>query len=761
MRVTVYAVYELSRWDVYLALDGEAGKERLGEAAGYNDGPAGERGWVLLCGSMPLGWAVKLRDYGVRPTKEAVGWGPEKWGAYIRHVLKRELAAERKLRMASVQPAIAHLDVCHPKWPEAEVERFGFAGEGRERGNFTSKDPLPTFWGGEAEEIEGGETGREVEERRKEAWGTVGEVVERVWGEVWRAGRKTDEQIRGEENWEAGEQNREGVWERSLAGEGRDQRKERVDSREPDNLLAEAAALAEVLSGRSLLEHEVESLLEERLPALAGCWTHAAELACKRGWLTLEAAVSETTAAWASQPARPAAPEGTAPAPMRLLRRVFARAAAPRCLRCGSAATARTPCAACGLLGCAYCEACLALGRSRSCALLLRGAARPGPAVRHAAGVAATADAMRRWGLSAAQGAAAGAALSFLAERLDGSAPGAPERFLLWAVTGAGKTEMIFPLLEAALARGGRALVATPRRDVVLELAPRLARAFPDERIAVLYGSSPDRWAAGRITLATTHQLMRFWHAFDLVIIDELDAYPYHNDPMLAYAAEQCRRPDGAFVFLSATPPKPLQRAADRGRLAHARVPVRYHGYPLPVPVRIAAEPVAAALKRGQLASVLVKILRASLERGAQVFVFVTRIYQIGPLLALLRRTLPGVPMDGTSSQDSRRADKVMAFRRRELTLLVTTTILERGVTVPKSDVIILDADDRLFDEASLVQMAGRAGRSKEDPAGRVCFVSPNWTRAQRGAIVEIRTMNRIGRQKGYLPAKGQTHDSK
>lgn len=744
MRVAVYAVYELSRWEVYLAFDGEAGKERLCEAVSYNDGRSGQSGWVLLCRSMPLGWAVKLRDYGVWPAKEAVGWGPEQWGAYIRHVLKRELAAERKLRIASAQPETARLDVCHSKWPEAEVERFGFEGEGRERENYTSKDHLPPFWSGEAEEPirkEVWRADRKAEEPIREAR----EAVDRVWGDAWRAGG----------------QNRGGDWERSREGEGRVRITERGDSREPDKLLDEAAALAEVLSGRSLLEHEVESLLEERLPALAGCWTHAAELACMRGWLTLEAAVGETTAAWARQPARLAAPEGTAPAPMRLLRRVFARAAAPRCLRCGSAATARTPCAACGLLGCAYCEACLALGRSRSCALLLRGAARPGPAVRHTAGVPATADAVRRWGLSAAQGAAAGAALSFLAERLDGSAPGAPERFLLWAVTGAGKTEMIFPLLEVALARGGRALVATPRRDVVLELAPRLARAFPDERIAVLYGGSPDRWSAGRITLATTHQLMRFWHAFDLVVIDELDAFPYHNDPMLAYAAEQCRRPDGAFVFLSATPPKPLQRAAGRGKLAHARVPVRYHGYPLPVPVRIAAEPVAAALKRGRLKPALVKALRESLGRGAQVFVFVTRIYQIGPLLALLRRTLPGVLMDGTSSQDSARAEKVMAFRRRELALLVTTTILERGVTVPKSDVIILDADDRLFDEASLVQMAGRAGRSKEDPAGRVCFVSPNWTRAQRGAIAEIRTMNRIGRQKGYLPAKGQTHDSK
>ncbi|WP_374955073.1 DEAD/DEAH box helicase family protein [Paenibacillus sp. PCH8] len=89
-------------------------------------------------------------------------------------------------------------------------------------------------------------------------------------------------------------------------------------------------------------------------------------------------------------------------------------------------------------------------------------------------------------GLSAAQSAAAAAALAFLARPPAGDGPG---RFLLWAVTGAGKTEMIFPLLQHTLDRGGRALVATPRRDVVLELAPRLAKAFPGTPIATLYGA--------------------------------------------------------------------------------------------------------------------------------------------------------------------------------------------------------------------------------------------------------------------------------
>ncbi|MFF2912241.1 helicase-related protein [Paenibacillus sp. NPDC057934] len=527
-------------------------------------------------------------------------------------------------------------------------------------------------------------------------------------------------------------------------------------------LASQAEQLVNAVSGRSLLEAELEALLLDQSPELSGHWRRAAQLAHLQGRLSIEAAVGVGEAARGGAarqglrqlPLVAGALRAAAACPPHLgFQRGFAsRRALPRCRRCGSAATARTPCAACGLSGCAYCEACLALGRSRACTLLLRSAATP--AVQCTASSDPTVAA-RRWGLSAAQAGAAGAALAFLAERRQRSAVPSPERFLLWAVTGAGKTEMIFPLLEAVLGAGGRALVATPRRDVVLELAPRLGRAFPAESLAVLYGGSAERWVGARMTLATTHQLLRFYHSFDLVIIDELDAYPYHNDPMLAYAAGQACKPDGCFIYLSATPPMDMQRQVKSGKLAHARVPVRFHGHPLPVPRHLAADPVRICLKRGALPKKLIQELQISLDRSAQIFLFVSRIAHIEGLLLLLRRRFPGVAIEGTSSQDVARGEKVTAFRDRSISLLVTTTILERGVTVPRSDVFILDADSSLFDEASLVQMAGRAGRSKDDPAGRAFLISPQWNRSQRGAINQIRTMNRIARQKGYLHKEG------
>ncbi|QHW35166.1 DEAD/DEAH box helicase family protein [Paenibacillus rhizovicinus] len=370
-----------------------------------------------------------------------------------------------------------------------------------------------------------------------------------------------------------------------------------------------------------------------------------------------------------------------------------------------------------------------------------------GPPARGSA-AAITPD-LTHWGLSPAQTAAATAALAYI--NASETRSQARRRFLLWAVTGAGKTEMIFPLIESCLDRGGRALIATPRRDVVLELDPRIRKAFPDASVVTLYGGSEQRWEQGVITLATTHQLFRFREGFDLVIVDEIDAFPYHGDPMLHYAAENVRKPDGVHVLLSATPPAALRMEARLGRLAHVRVPVRFHRHPLPVPVLIRIPPVRKLLKQRSLPRRLALSLRRSIERGAQLFVFVQQIRDVEPLAAQLRHLFPSITIGGTSSQDHDRASKVMRFRAREIRLLVTTTILERGVTVPKSDVFILDADGKLFDDASLIQMAGRAGRSKDDPAGNVYFCGSARTRAQQSAVAQIRGMNRIAKRQGYL----------
>ncbi|MCR2806742.1 helicase-related protein [Paenibacillus soyae] len=521
---------------------------------------------------------------------------------------------------------------------------------------------------------------------------------------------------------------------------------------------AAAERAASLLSGRALLSGEARELLGAGGPGAAASWREAIQLAALLGRVRLRGAV--------------AAVEGGRPDARRRL----------RCRRCGSgeARLRRSRCLACGRL-CSYCEACLTMGRSRECELLVEGVYEPlaqqglgggrgaWPAAREAE-TAPVAGRLAHWGLSPAQLAATEEALHFIEGR---AVQGRPKlrvsrqptgersdirNFLLWAVTGAGKTEMVFPLVESVLRRGGRALIASPRRDVVLELDPRIRRAFPEAAVVTLYGGSEQRWERGDITLSTTHQLFRFHHAFDLVILDEIDAYPYHGDPLLKYAADKSCLPGAPRLLLSATPPIELQRAAKRGELAHARVPVRYHRHPLPVPILRRSPPVHAMLSSGKLPASLQKVIQASLDRGAQLFLFVQRIAQSEPFAALLRDKLrlPSALVAATSSQDPERSSKVAAFRTADIRVLVTTTILERGVTIPKSDVIIMDADGKLFDEASLVQMAGRAGRNAADPNGSVSFFAPERNQSQLRAVRHIRTMNRFARARGFLLESGK-----
>jgi competence protein ComFA len=78
--------------------------------------------------------------------------------------------------------------------------------------------------------------------------------------------------------------------------------------------------------------------------------------------------------------------------------------------------------------------------------------------------------------------------------------------------------------------------------------------------------------------------------------------------------------------------------------------------------------------------------------------------------------------------------------------------VLERGITVRDADVLVLYADyERIFDTATLTQMAGRAGRTEDDTQARVYFVAQHISASMRSAVRLIQDMNRHAARSGYL----------
>ncbi|WP_256833459.1 DEAD/DEAH box helicase [Parageobacillus thermoglucosidasius] len=406
-----------------------------------------------------------------------------------------------------------------------------------------------------------------------------------------------------------------------------------------------------------------------------------------------------------------------------------------RCIRCGNEDGrffASFPCARCHTV-CTYCRKCIMMGRVSECTPLV--ASRFSfPQPRYLSPLS--------WNgtLSKGQQRAAGAVEHAVAQNSE---------LTVWAVCGAGKTEVLFQGIARALEMGKRVCIATPRTDVVRELAPRLRRVFPGVPLIALYGGSEDRGKSAPLVISTTHQLLRFYRAFDVMVIDEVDAFPYSVEPMLEYAAAKARKAESSLIYLTATPHPAWQRDIRRGKRKAVTIPARYHGFPLPVPSFEWCGNWRRQLKRGRLPRNVAAWVLSRMETKKQAFLFVPQIDVLEQVVHIVKQWHERV--EGVHAEDPERAEKVQAFRDGRIPLLVTTTILERGVTVPNIDVAVLGAEDDIFTESALVQIAGRVGRSAQHPDGDIRFFHYGKTRGMVAAKRQIERMNKEAAERGLL----------
>lgn len=319
---------------------------------------------------------------------------------------------------------------------------------------------------------------------------------------------------------------------------------------------------------------------------------------------------------------------------------------------------------------------------------------------------------------------------------------------VVWAVTGAGKTEMLFEGIGRALDDKKRVCIASPRIDVCLELKPRLSQAFPETSLAVLYGQSEEKYAYTQLVIATTHQLLRFKEAFDVLIIDEIDAFPFFNNDMLYYAAKKSVKKKASTVYLTATPDALLKNKIRTNLIEASILPARYHGYPLPVPSAVRLNK-AGFFSQKQPAHYdhLLKLLKMN----KKFLLFIPTVQLMEKMMEEFEPLFNRFKYTSVHSKDSNRKEKVSSMRCGRLDFLVTTTILERGVTFSGIDVIVFHAEHRVYTEAALIQIAGRAGRSIDFPTGEVTFYYDYLTREIKSAVREIRKMNSLAAEKGLL----------
>ena len=408
-----------------------------------------------------------------------------------------------------------------------------------------------------------------------------------------------------------------------------------------------------------------------------------------------------------------------------------------QCLRCGNdrrSDFSNIPCS-CGE-NCIYCLSCMQMGQLRLCTKLWH--------LEEKNDFSQIKNPVLTWqGTLSPQQAEASQAIIYSIKN--------NEKRLIWAVAGAGKTEMLFEGIAYALNKKKRVCLASPRIDVCLELMPRLKQAFAHVDFITLYGGMTEGYRYTQMVLATTHQLLRFKDAFDVLIIDEIDAFPYRDNKSLYYATERARKKSSTLIYLTATPDQKMQDSVKQEKLAASILPARYHGHALPEPRLVWSGNWSRQVLKYPQKSKIIKIMQEKLDKKCKFLVFVPNIKWMHQFEEICKNIFSTHIFTSVYSQDSKRKEKVMAMREDKLDFLITTTILERGVTFKNIDVLVIGSEERIYTESALVQIAGRAGRSAEYPKGDVIFFHYGQSKAMKSSVRQIRQMNDLARKRGLI----------
>ena len=190
---------------------------------------------------------------------------------------------------------------------------------------------------------------------------------------------------------------------------------------------------------------------------------------------------------------------------------------------------------------------------------------------------------------------------------------------------------------------------------------------------------------------------------------------------------------NGNYVLMSATPrEKEIKKITNEG-VIYLSLTKRYHGGKLIVP--------NIKLSIMSIFPLLIKKLNEFIVSKKPVFIFVPTIKEAEKLFKLVKMFQKNGEV--VHSKIPLREKIIEDFKGAKYDYLITTSILERGVTVKNLQVIIYQADHELYDESTLIQIAGRVGRKSDAKDGEVLFLANKKTEAMVSAIEKINEANK------------------
>ncbi len=227
-----------------------------------------------------------------------------------------------------------------------------------------------------------------------------------------------------------------------------------------------------------------------------------------------------------------------------------------------------------------------------------------------------------------------------ICETIGQSLQAGQRKWLLYGVTGSGKTEVYLHVMEKALAQGKQVLYLVPEIALTPQTISLLVAVF-GEKVAVLHsalspGERHDEWrkiqeGRARVVLGPRSAVFAPFTALGLIIIDEEHEHTYkQNEPDPRYdarcvAEKLAELTRAVLVMGSATPSLRSFLAANKGEYGLLTLPYRVASRPLPV---VEIIDMKKEIKEGNssiFSTRLLEALQRTMEAGEQAILFINR----------------------------------------------------------------------------------------------------------------------------------------
>ncbi|MGB8983653.1 MAG: primosomal protein N' [Anaerolineales bacterium] len=211
--------------------------------------------------------------------------------------------------------------------------------------------------------------------------------------------------------------------------------------------------------------------------------------------------------------------------------------------------------------------------------------------------------------------------------------------FLLWGVTGSGKTEVYLRATEEVIKRGKQAIILVPEIALTPQTVHRFLSRFPGQ-VGLVHsklseGERYDTWRRARagllkVIIGARSALFSPLPNIGLIVADEChDSSYYQSDPPFYHAvtaAQTYARLAGAVCVLgSATPTVEQRYQADARETKRLELPRRIFESGLPPVQVVDMREELKAGQRGIFSRLLLKELESTLARGEQAILFLNR----------------------------------------------------------------------------------------------------------------------------------------